>query len=129
MTRTRAQDPAVAGPEEKAGPDAGSAGDAPAAERAARSTQGPLAAQAGLDAARTRRGGAEAKPRTRWVRQSCRLTEAEYTQLTALKKRAAGLARPVKRGRLLRAGLHALLCMSDDELFSLLDALPADAGD
>lgn len=65
--------------------------------------------------------------RPRRVRQSCRLTEGEYAQLTALKKRAARLGRPMKRGRLLRAGLQAMVCMPDDELFSLLDAMPVDA--
>lgn len=129
MTRTRAQGSSVPDAGEKPRPDAGSGVHALTDESAATATPGPSVAQAGLDTARSRPGASEAKPRTRWVRQSCRLTEAEYTQLTALKKRAAGLARPVKRGRLLRAGLHSLLCMSDDELFSLLDALPADAGD
>lgn len=74
---------------------------------------------------------APAKPatRVRWVSQTCRMTQPEYEQLSALKKRAGALARPMKRGRLLRAGLHALLCMPDDELFALLDSLPADPGD
>lgn len=63
-------------------------------------------------------------PRVHWVRQSCRLTTAEYGELSALKKRAAALARPMKRGRLLRAGLYALRGMSDAQLFALLDSLP-----
>lgn len=63
-------------------------------------------------------------PRTQWVRQSCRLTTAEYGELSTLKKRAAALARPMKRGRLLRAGLHAMCGMSDAQLFALLDSMP-----
>jgi hypothetical protein len=69
----------------------------------------------------------EAKPsstRVRWVRQSCRLTTAEYGELTEVKKRASALARPTKRGGLLRAGLYALRGMSDAQLFALLDSLP-----
>ena len=65
--------------------------------------------------------------RTQRVRQNCRLTTAEYAELTALKKRAAALARPMKRGRLLRAGLLAMQRMSDAQLFALLDALPEPA--
>lgn len=62
--------------------------------------------------------------RVHWVRQACRLTPSEYEALSALKKRASRLARPTKRGRLLRAGLYALQRMSDDELFALLDSVP-----
>lgn len=61
----------------------------------------------------------------RRVRQACRLSEDEYARLGGLKKRAAGLARPMKRGELLRVGLHVLLRMPDDELFRTLDALPS----
>lgn len=70
------------------------------------------------------------KPATpRRVRQACRLSGDEYARLGALKKRAASLARPMKRGELLRAGLHVLLRMPDDELFRALDALPAAPAD
>lgn len=62
--------------------------------------------------------------RTARVRQTCRLTAGEYAELTALKKRAAALARPAKRGELLRAGLYALRRMDDAQLFALLDSLP-----
>lgn len=65
----------------------------------------------------------------RRVRQACRLSEDEYARLGALKKRAGALARPMKRGELLRAGLHVLLRMPDDELFRALDALPAAPAD
>lgn len=65
----------------------------------------------------------------RRVRQACRLSEDEYARLGALKKRAGSLARPMKRGELLRAGLHVLLRMPDDELFRALDALPAAPAD
>lgn len=58
------------------------------------------------------------------VRQACKLTADEYAQLTALKKRASRVARPMKRGELLRAGLHALLAMDDAALFAALDRVP-----
>ena len=59
----------------------------------------------------------------RRIRQGCRLTTDEYARLGGLKKRAASLDRPMKRGDLLRVGLHALLQMPDAELFAALDAL------
>lgn len=70
-----------------------------------------------------------APERVQWVRQSCRLTTAEYAELSLLKKRAAALARPTKRGSLLRAGLYALRGMSDAQLFALLDRLPEAQGE
>ena len=58
---------------------------------------------------------------SRWVRQDCKLTEAEYGALSLLKKRAAALARPMKRGELLRVGLQMLAHLDDAALFEALD--------
>lgn len=65
----------------------------------------------------------------RWRRQSCKLTEQEYAQLSVLKQRAAGVVRPRKRGQLLRVGLPVLVAMSDDELVRVLDSTSLPAGD
>lgn len=61
------------------------------------------------------------RPAERWVRQGCKLTEAEYGALSALKKRASELARPMKRSELLRVGLQALARLDDAALFDELD--------
>lgn len=65
-----------------------------------------------------------ARPHERWVRQPCKLTEAEYDTLSSLKKRASGLARPMKRGELLRVGLQMLAALDDAALFEALDRAP-----
>ncbi|GAB1595780.1 hypothetical protein [Lysobacter claricitrinus] len=61
------------------------------------------------------------RPAERWLRQGCKLTEAEYGALSALKKRASELARPMKRSELLRVGLQALARLDDAALFDELD--------
>lgn len=62
----------------------------------------------------------------RQVRQVCKLSEQEYGQLSVLKKRSRNLARPMKRGELLRVGLQLLAALDDAALFDALDraALP-----
>lgn len=64
--------------------------------------------QAGAD-------GAKAKKQKSGARRY-KLADDEYAQLTALKQRLAALGSRVKRGELLRAGLLALVAMSDDQL-------------
>lgn len=61
-------------------------------------------------------------PAVDWTEQRLRLTTAEAAHLRTLKKRAAALARPMKRGELLRLGLALLGRMPDAELFAALDA-------
>lgn len=59
------------------------------------------------------------------VRDSFTIPKAEYQVLDALKQRSAGLARPVKKSELLRAGIKALARMSDAALLDALQAVPA----
>lgn len=59
---------------------------------------------------------------TRWTQQDCKLTEAEYGQLSVLKKRALRLGRTMKRSELLRVGLHVVARMSDDELRAAIES-------
>ncbi len=58
------------------------------------------------------------------VRDSFTIPKPEYTVLDDLKQRAIGLAQPVKKSELLRAGIKALAAMSDSALLAALQAVP-----
>ena len=64
-----------------------------------------------------------AKPKL--VRDSFTIPKPEYLVLDSLKLRAAGLARPVKKSELLRAGIKALQAMSDRSLLAALNGVPS----
>ncbi len=66
-----------------------------------------------------------AKPRHKLVRDSFTIPKGEYALLGELKTRAAGLARPTKKGELLRAGIAALTRMGDAAFLSALGAVPS----
>jgi hypothetical protein len=77
------------------------------------------------------RGANEAKPaikspqkREKLVRDSFTIPKSEYATLGELKERAAGLARPVKKSELLRAGLKALAAMGDPAFLAVLREVP-----
>lgn len=59
-------------------------------------------------------GGKQKKPKL--VSSRCKMPDAEYVQLTALKKRLLALGIGVKRSALLRAGLMLLVGLDDDRL-------------
>jgi len=59
------------------------------------------------------------------VRDSFTIPKAEYVVLEALKQRASGLARPVKKSELLRAGIKALATMPDPAFLTALNNVPA----
>jgi len=59
------------------------------------------------------------------VRDSFTIPKAEYLVLDALKQRATGLARPVKKSELLRAGIKALAAMGNAAFLAALDQVPA----
>ena len=65
------------------------------------------------------------KPKHKLVRDSFTIPKSEYAVLGELKQRAAGLARPVKKSELLRAGISALSRMADKAFLSALDAVPS----
>lgn len=65
-----------------------------------------------------------AKLKYKVVRDSFTLPKAEYAILDGLKRRAAQLKRPTKKSEVLRAGIAALLAMSDDRFLKALDAVP-----
>jgi hypothetical protein len=66
-----------------------------------------------------------AKPKHKLVRDSFTIPKSEYAVLGELKQRAAGLARPVKKSELLRAGISALSRMGDKAFLTALDAVPS----
>lgn len=65
----------------------------------------------------------EKKPKL--VRDSFAIPKAEYMVLDDLKKRSAGLASPMKKSQLLRAGIKALAAMPNAALLAALKAVPA----
>ena len=58
------------------------------------------------------------------VRDSFTIPKDEYLVLAALKARAAHLRRPIKKSELLRAGIAALLAMSDRTFLAALAKVP-----
>src|SRR5574343_285727 len=62
-----------------------------------------------------------AKPKkTRLVRDSYAMPEAEYARIGELKKRLAGLGAAVKKSELLRGGIALLAALSDAELTAVM---------
>ncbi len=67
-----------------------------------------------------------AKPKKpKLVRDSFTIPKAEYVVLDELKQRAGGLARPIKKSELLRAGIKALAAMPDAAFLTALNNVPA----
>lgn len=69
--------------------------------------------------------GEDAGKREKLVRDSFTMPKAEYAALGELKQRTIGLARPAKKGELLRAGVKALAAMDDKALLAALQGVPA----
>lgn len=59
------------------------------------------------------------------VRDSFTLPKVEYGVIDILKTRAARLAHPAKKNEIVRAGLKALIGMSDAEFLACVSSLPA----
>lgn len=66
---------------------------------------------------------APAKTKLKLVRDSFTMPKADFDLIDTLKARALNCKRPAKKSELLRAGLHALLALSDAQLLSRLGAL------
>ncbi len=58
--------------------------------------------------------------KTRLVRDSYAMPEAEYAQIAVLKKRLVGLGREAKKSELLRAGVALLAALNDAELQAVM---------
>ena len=87
-----------------------------AARKAAMSPAAPAPALAAEKAAKAH------KPKL--VRDSFTIPKNEYQVLDALKQRALGLQRPVRKSELLRAGIQVLDAMGDKALLKALSAVP-----
>lgn len=64
-----------------------------------------------------------AKPKQKLVRDSFTMPSVDFALIDHLKDRAIGFKRPAKKSELLRAGLQALVNLSDAKLKALLDGL------
>jgi hypothetical protein len=65
------------------------------------------------------------KPKAKLVRDSFTIPKSEYVLLDEIKQRATRLARPTKKGEILRAGIAVLHAMGDEALFAALNAVPS----
>jgi hypothetical protein len=63
------------------------------------------------------------KAKLKLVRDSFTMPKADFDLIEVLKKRALNSKRPAKKSELLRAGLHALLALSDAQLVAGLGQL------
>jgi hypothetical protein len=59
------------------------------------------------------------------VRDSFTMPKLEYDAIATLKVRLVRLARPTKKGELIRAGIGALASMSDAELRTAVERIPS----
>jgi hypothetical protein len=66
---------------------------------------------------------AEKAPKLKLVRDSFTMPRSDIALIDTLKSRAVNFKRPAKKSELLRAGLHALAAMGDQQLKVALDAL------
>ncbi len=62
--------------------------------------------------------------KTKLVRDSFTMPKDEYQVIEALKERALGLGKHVRKSELLRAGIRALAAMNDKALLKAADAVP-----
>jgi hypothetical protein len=89
---------------------------APAAKRAARKASKPVVSAAPAPDARK-------AEKSRLVRDSFTMPEADFGLVQLLKQRTLRFERATKKSELLRAGLHVLNALDDKRLKAALDAL------
>ncbi len=100
---------------------------AEAAATVAEAAAAPPAAKKAKPAAKAARPG-EAAPakahKPKLVRDSFTMPKDEYQVIDALKARALGLEKHVRKSELLRAGIQALAAMNDRALLKAIAAVP-----
>jgi hypothetical protein len=74
--------------------------------------------------ARTAKKAADEPKKLKLVRDSFTLPKVEYGVIDILKTRAARLSHPAKKSEIVRAGLKALIAMSDADFLACVSALP-----
>jgi hypothetical protein len=117
--------PARQSPARAARKKAAPAPAAEAAKRAAAKAASPVPTKpAKATTAVTKEASAEPK-KVKLVRDSFTLPKVEYGVIDILKTRAARLARPTKKSEIVRAGLKALIAMTDADFLACVSSLPA----
>lgn len=91
----------------------------PAAKRVAASAEPVVPAKSGKEV----KAKKVAVKKPKLVRDSFTFPENDYAQLAALKQRALSAGHEIKKSELLRAGLAALVAMSDASLLKALSAV------
>jgi hypothetical protein len=91
----------------------------PAAKRVAASAEPVVPAKSGKEA----KAKKIVVKKPKLVRDSFTFPETDYAQLAALKQRALSAGHEIKKSELLRAGLAALVAMSDTSLLKALAAV------
>ena len=66
-----------------------------------------------------------AKTKQKVVRDSFTFPKDDYDKLLALKQRAVALARPAKKGELIRAGIAWLTALDDPAFLAAISAVPS----
>jgi hypothetical protein len=86
-------------------------------------TTGSAARKTAAPARTVKKAGDEPK-KLKLVRDSFTLPKVEYAVIGILKTRAARLSRPARKSEIVRAGLKALVGMSDAEFLACVSSLP-----
>jgi hypothetical protein len=115
------KDVATATPARKSRPARKAAGPAPSAKKAARRSRAIGSGTVSVEAAPT--SAAVARTTEKLVRDSFTMPRSDLRLIEQLKARAIAFHRPAKKSELLRAGLHALAVLTDEQLRAGLDAL------
>ena len=116
------KDVATATPARQARPARKAAGPAPSARKAARKSAATPSAARPAEAPKDV-SGAGTKAREKLVRDSFTMPRSDLRLIEQLKARAIAFHRPAKKSELLRAGLHALAALTDEQVRAGLDAL------
>jgi len=95
---------------------------APAAKRGARKAKTVAAAPVAAPAPQPVKPPKAHKPKL--VRDSFTMPKDEYQVIDALKRRALGLEKQVRKSELLRAGIQALAAMSDRAFLKAVNEVP-----
>lgn len=95
---------------------------APAVKRAARKAKTAVAAPVAAPAPQAAKQAKAHKPKL--VRDSFTMPKDEYQVIDALKRRALGLEKQVRKSELLRAGIQALAAMSDRAFLKAVSGVP-----
>ena len=95
---------------------------APAAKRGARKAKTVAAAPVAAPAPQASKPVKAHKPKL--VRDSFTMPKDEYQVIDALKRRALGLEKQVRKSELLRAGIQALAAMSDRAFLKAIGEVP-----